>query len=41
VEKNTETGKAISDYLSLDKDLQGRLIGYMEALKQLNGTYRR
>jgi transcriptional regulator with XRE-family HTH domain len=41
VEKNTETGKAISDYLSLDKDLQGRLIGYMEALKQLNDTYRR
>ncbi|MBP5291176.1 MAG: helix-turn-helix transcriptional regulator [Lachnospiraceae bacterium] len=40
VEKNTEDGKVISDYLSLDKDLQGRLIGYMKALKELKGTYR-
>ena len=40
IEKNTENGKAIAEYLSLDKDLQGRLIGYMEALKELKGIYR-
>ena len=32
VDKASEEGKAIFEFLSLDKGMQGRLIGYMKAL---------
>ena len=33
IEKESEFGKAAADYLSLDKGLQGRVLGYLRALK--------
>ena len=35
VDKNSEEGKAISQFLSMDRGMQGRLIGYMQALEEL------
>jgi len=35
IDKNTEYGKAICEFLSMDKGMQGRLLGYMEALKNM------
>ena len=35
VEKESELGKVICEFLSMDKGLQGRLIGYMKALQEM------
>ena len=35
VEKESELGKVICEFLSMDKGLQGRLIGYMKALREM------
>ena len=35
VEKESEQGKVICEFLSMDKGLQGRLIGYMKALQEM------
>lgn len=35
IDKGTELGALIQDYQSLDGNMQKRLLGYMEALKQL------
>ena len=35
VEKNSEEGKVISQFLAMDRGMQGRLIGYMQALEEL------
>ena len=37
VEKDSELGEFVSDYMALNKNMQGRLIGYMKALKELQG----
>ncbi|MCR4764456.1 MAG: helix-turn-helix domain-containing protein [Lachnospiraceae bacterium] len=33
IDKNSENGRVICEFLSMDKGMQGRLIGYMEALR--------
>ena len=35
VDKNSEEGKMISRFLTMDRGMQGRLIGYMQALQEL------
>ena len=35
IDKNSEYGGAVVDFLSLDKGLQGRLLGYLKALKEM------
>lgn len=35
IEKSSEYGKALYDFLSLDKGSQGRLLGYLKALKDM------
>ena len=37
IEKDSEYGQAICDFLAMDKEMQARLLGYMQALKDLNG----
>ena len=34
IEKDSELGEFLSDYMTLNKNMQGRLIGYMKALKE-------
>ena len=34
IEKNSEVGRAVIDYLNMDKGRQGRLLGYMKALQE-------
>ena len=36
IEKDSEFGRFAVDFLSMDKGMQGRLLGYMEALRALN-----
>ncbi len=36
IEKESEFGQAAQDFLSLNRGLQGRLLGYLKALKELN-----
>ena len=38
IDKNSEYGKVICDFLSLDREMQGRLIGYMKALQEMQKT---
>ena len=35
IDKNSEYGSAIKDFLSLDKAMQGRLLGYLKALTEM------
>ena len=35
VDKDSELGEFVSDYITLNKNMQERLIGYMKALKEL------
>ena len=35
VDKNSENGQFISEFLSMDQGMQGRLLGYMKALQEL------
>lgn len=35
IDKNTEKGKALVEFMSLDADLQGRVLGYMKALSEM------
>lgn len=35
IDKNTDHGEAVCEFLSLDKENQGRILGYMEALKNI------
>ena len=35
VDKNSENGQFICEFLSMDQGMQGRLLGYMKALQEL------
>ena len=35
IEKNSEYGRAAQDFLALDKGLQGRILGYLKALSEM------
>lgn len=35
IQKESEYGQAVCDFLSMDKDMQSRLLGYMQALKDM------
>lgn len=35
IDKNTEKGQALVEFMSLDTDLQGRVLGYMKALSEM------
>ena len=35
IEKNSEYGRAVCDFLALDKGRQGRLLGYLQALQHM------
>ena len=35
VDKNSEYGSAVMEFLSLDKGRQGRLLGYLKALREM------
>ena len=36
IDKNSEYGGAVMDFLALDKGMQGRLLGYLKALKEMS-----
>ena len=35
IEKDSEIGKAVVEFMAMDKGMQGRILGYMQALKEL------
>ena len=35
IEKDSEFGKAATEFLSMDKGMQGRILGYMKALQEM------
>ena len=35
IEKASELGRFVCDFLAMDRSMQGRLLGYMEALQEL------
>ena len=35
IEKNSEHGQAVCDFLALDQGLQGRVLGYLKALTEM------
>lgn len=37
VEKESEEGQLIMEYMSMDQESRGRILGYMKALKELKG----
>ena len=38
IRKDSEYGQAACDFLAMDKDMQGRLLGYMQALLEMRKT---
>ena len=40
LKKNSDEGKLMLDFLDLDKKAQGRLLGYLNALKELQESER-
>ena len=37
LEKESEEGQLIMEYMSMDQDARGRILGYIKALKELKG----
>lgn len=37
LDKNSEVGKLALEYLNMDRDFQGRIKGYIHALKEMDG----
>ena len=35
IEKDSEIGQAVVEFMAMDKGMQGRILGYMQALKEL------
>ena len=38
LEKGSEEGQLIMEYMSMDQDARGRILGYIKALKELKGS---
>ena len=38
LEKESEEGQLIMEYMSMDQDARGRILGYIKALKELKGS---
>ena len=38
LEKGSEEGQLIMEYMSMDQDARGRILGYIKALKELKGN---
>ena len=41
IEKDSETGQFVCNYLSMDRDMQSRLLGYMKALQEISDRKRK